>query len=86
MGYSMFKNAKQVGMVGVKNWINFWSFNFSHRLDGDDDDAEPPDASVGGSTDDVTQSSRGRQNDSGPCNIHVWTHSCGESSFSLSGF
>lgn len=80
----MFKNAKQVGMVVVKHWINFWSFNvISHRLDGDDDDAEPPDASVGGSTDDVTQSSRG-QNDSGPCNIHVWTYSCGESTLSLS--
>lgn len=47
-------------MVGVKNWINFWLFNFFYRLDGDDDDVELLDVLVGGLIDDVIKFFRGR--------------------------
>ena len=47
------------------------------RLDGDDDDAEPSDASAGGPTDDVTQPPWG-QGQPAPCNVPVWAYSGGK--------
>lgn len=57
-------------------FISYLGF-FPPRLDGNDDDAEPPDASVGGATDDVTQFTRGQQRGTSPRNLHVRTYSSG---------